>query len=350
MKILLAGNWISEIHEEQLFRGLVTHPDVSVYKFTWSFQNIRKFKICNFLLKIEDKILIGPATFYLNLRLLFKIYSNKPNYVFLYRPIQILPFFYYSNSFINKKSKIILYNNDDTFSKKDSNIFRHILKSLKYVDLALAYRPQNHKMYKELKINSELFLPWYDKDLFKAYKKTKFKYDVVFVGHYENDIRLECLKHLHIKGLKIGLFGPIEKVHSGWKSTLINTDLEYLLNDLRYLNLEEYYNVLRQSKVALCFFSKRNNDVYTRRSFEIPASGTIMLSEYSDEISKIFLPDLDSFYFKDLESFKNQVDIIFSNEFDLNKIENNIINKLKQIKMSNYDRANQLIEYLKKIN
>ena len=75
-----------------------------------------------------------------------------------------------------------------------------------------------------------------------------------------------------------------------------------------------------------------------------------MLSEYSDEISKIFLPDLDSFYFKDLESFKNQVDIIFSNEFDLNKIENNIINKLKQIKMSNYDRANELIEYLKKIN
>jgi spore maturation protein CgeB len=205
-------------------------------------------------------------------------------------------------------------------------------------------------MYKELGINSELFLPWYDKDLFKATKKTIFKYDVVFVGHYENDIRLECLKHLHIKGLKIGLFGPIEKVHSGWKSALIDTELEYLLKDLRYLNLEEYYNILRQSKVALCFFSKRNNDVYTRRSFEIPASGTIMLSEYSDEISKIFLPDLDSFYFKDLESFKNQVDIIFSNEFDLNKIENNIINKLKQIKMSNYDRANELIEYLKKIN
>jgi len=41
-----------------------------------------------------------------------------------------------------------------------------------------------------------------------------------------------------------------------------------------------------------------NRDTYTRRCFEIPAAGTVLLAQYSDDLAGLFEPDVEAVYFK----------------------------------------------------
>ena len=50
------------------------------------------------------------------------------------------------------------------------------------------------------------------------------------------------------------------------------------------------------------FLSKINNDSYTRRNFEIPAMKKV-LSEYSDELNKIFIEGKEMIFLRINQNF-----------------------------------------------
>jgi glycosyltransferase involved in cell wall biosynthesis len=51
---------------------------------------------------------------------------------------------------------------------------------------------------------------------------------------------------------------------------------------------EDYVRAIAGAKIAVVFLSARNRDEYTRRCFEIPAIGTMMLAPRTDEILSLF--------------------------------------------------------------
>jgi spore maturation protein CgeB len=53
--------------------------------------------------------------------------------------------------------------------------------------------------------------------------------------------------------------------------------------------------------------SKLNRDTYTRRCFEIPATGTLMLSEYSDDLATLFRPGEEADYFASPEEMVDKI-------------------------------------------
>jgi spore maturation protein CgeB len=61
---------------------------------------------------------------------------------------------------------------------------------------------------------------------------------------------------------------------------------------------DDYAKALNAASIALCFLSKRNRDVYTRRCFEIPATGTLMLCEHSGVLGTLFAEGVDADYFR----------------------------------------------------
>jgi spore maturation protein CgeB len=73
-----------------------------------------------------------------------------------------------------------------------------------------------------------------------------------------------------------------------------------------------YNRALCGAKVALCFLSKLNRDTYTRRCFEIPATKTLMLSEYSDDLALLYLEGVEVDYFRNknelIQKIKQYVD------------------------------------------
>jgi spore maturation protein CgeB len=63
----------------------------------------------------------------------------------------------------------------------------------------------------------------------------------------------------------------------------------------------QYALAIAAAKIGLVFLSKRNRDQYTRRCFEIPAIGTMMLAPRTDELRSLFEEDRDAVYFSSVD-------------------------------------------------
>ena len=64
---------------------------------------------------------------------------------------------------------------------------------------------------------------------------------------------------------------------------------------------DAYGKALCGAKVCLCFLSKLNRDTYTRRCFEIPACGKVMLAERTDDLMQFFKEDEEACFFSSPE-------------------------------------------------
>ena len=122
--------------------------------------------------------------------------------------------------------------------------------------------------------------------------------DVLFAGHYENDGRLEILASIAESGIRLRLHG------GGWESVLGDLPNSHPLAS-QYPAYpvvgDNYRRAIAGTKVALCFLSFLNQDTYTRRNFEIPAIGTAVLSEYSEELCTLFEPNSEIALFRNPE-------------------------------------------------
>tara|TARA_Y100001968_G_C19246383_1_gene662100 strand:- start:326 stop:928 length:603 start_codon:yes stop_codon:yes gene_type:complete len=146
--------------------------------------------------------------------------------------------------------------------------------------------------------------------------QSKYESDVVFIGHYENDGRKEYLQEVVRRGWRLRLFGPGYE----WNSVISGCDLLSSQLPVQLVWGEDYNKAIAGSKIALCFFSKLNSDTYTRRCFEIPASKRVLLSEYSDDLANLFVPDKEVLLFKDLHDMGKKIEYCLSNPESLTSI------------------------------
>lgn len=106
---------------------------------------------------------------------------------------------------------------------------------------------------------------------------------LIFVGHYESDMRVSCIRSLLDAGIDISIHGPLwtkcddRKIRAIAKPSLVYSD---------------YLAALSGSRGALAFLSTLNDDVYTNRIFEVPARGAFLISVYRPEIEKIYGNDM----------------------------------------------------------
>lgn len=303
MKILVVGDGHSAIHEVavvEAFRKLGHRVEPFYWQSYFNSQN----PVVRLWQRIQNKFLIGPVLRKLNADLVDAAIQFKPKLIFIYRGTHITP---KAISEIKQRLPgcvVYGYNNDDPFADGHPPwLWRHFLKSVPKYDLVFAYR--HHNLDDFIKIGAkrvELLRSWYIPHLNHAVTLSdidegKYGCDVVFVGHYENDERLEYLEEIARNGFKLRLFGPEYE----WNHLLVKSEE---LNHLAPVHLvwnEDYNKALCGAKIALCFFSKLNRDTYTRRCFEIPATRTLLLSEYSDDLASLYQAGEEADFFKNKE-------------------------------------------------
>jgi glycosyltransferase involved in cell wall biosynthesis len=138
----------------------------------------------------------------------------------------------------------------------------------------------------------------------------EFGTDVVFVGHYEPDERLEYLEQMARQGIAFRLFGP----GYDWNPVLEKSALLSGHIPVRLVWGGEYNLALAGAKIALCFLSKLNRDTYTRRCFEIPATGTMLLSEYSEDLAEMFEEGVEADYFRNSDEMISKIMIYLGDD------------------------------------
>jgi spore maturation protein CgeB len=307
VKIIVAGDGHSELHEAPVCAAFekLGHD---VHRFFWHSyfgrQDVGGGLVGQFqqlAFRFQNKFLLGPQLDRINADLVALVERIRPEVLFIYRGTHITHRTLRRIKTILPRTILIGYNNDDPYGPGQPGwLWRHFLGSLPEYDLALAYR--HHNVQDFLRAGAQqarLLRSWYVPErnhpvTLAADEQAEFGCDVAFVGHYEPDQRVEYLEEVVKQGFSLKLYGP----GYDWDPVLAKSGW---LKDLRPVRLvwgDDYNKALCGAKVALCFLSKLNRDTYTRRCFEIPATKTVMLAEYSDDLASLYEEGKEADYFR----------------------------------------------------
>lgn len=341
MKILVVGDGHSDIHEVAVVTAFNQLGHV-VDSFFW----LDYFKSTNFLvhlcLRLQNKFLIGPVIAKLNRGFVSKSLEFKPDLIFVYRGTHIK-----SSSIIAIKNalpacRILGYNNDDPYSHGHSLwLWKHFMKCVPLYDVMFAYRQHNVAEYLESGAKKvELLMPWFvpSKDKPKLpCEAIERKFDVVFIGHFEDDQRVQYLRKISESNFKLGLFGP------DWNRA---PSFDWLTKYQPVLPLrgDLYRTTLLSSDIALCFLSALNRDTYTRRCFEIPAMGVFMLCQYSSDLAQLFEDGVDAVFFHNPEDMMEKIQYYLHHGDERNQIAANGQSRVVRDKHDIVSRMNYVLQ------
>jgi spore maturation protein CgeB len=215
----------------------------------------------------------------------------------------------------NKKIIVTQYFNDDPFSKHAPlGINWKFLRALTSYDGNFVWRAHNVKSYKDAgALYVEHSPPYYDPekttDAIDVNRPIELTCDAAFVGHWEGDWRIECLDALSKSGLKVVVRG------GGWDDAVKNTSLENL-SPITHAFGGEYIKIYREAIAGICFFSKINNDSWTRRALEIVAVGGVLVCERTEEAAQYFKDREEAYFFSTVNELISVVQFLKDNPGD----------------------------------
>jgi hypothetical protein len=318
MRILVAGDWHSDLHEQEVLRSL-TRLGHEVGEFKWhhyfSFKPDASNGLAALFKRAQNKYVIGPAVAHINRDFVSKALEFRPDVAFVYRGTHIDARALQAVKTAMPQCALVGYNNDDPFAPlQPKYLWRHFMAAIPQYDMMLAYRHANLSDLQAAGAKRvELMRSWYVPDrnypveLTQA-DQSKFATDVVFVGHFEPDQRLDFLEEIVRQGFSLRISGPSEY----WQQPLEQSPVLKHMAPTQMVWGDDYNRALCGAKVALCFLSKINRDTYTRRCFEIPATKTLMLSEYSNDLASLYSEGVEADYFRNkdelIEKVKHYVD------------------------------------------
>ncbi len=352
MRILLAGEWRARIHEKGLSEAL-RRAGCEVYEFAWHKYfcgmgvggNINHLK--DVFLRAQAKLVYGPVIHKINADFIKTAAEVMPDVVFIYRGI-LIGLETLQKVKARAKSTVILgYNNDNPFSPAyNSLMWRRHVRSIAGYDMVFAYRPENIAQYKNAGARRVSILPpWYlpeevfpIQDLPANGDKKKYACDVAFIGHYEPDGRAEILEYVARAGVSLKLCGPEWKKYITRYPCLQKCFCGEIPRDT------EYNKAINGAKIGLCFFSKLNRDVYTRRCFEIPAAGTFLLSENSREMREFFRPGIEADYFANRQELLDKILFYLSDDVLRQKVALAGLRRVRQDGHDVYSRAQYIMQ------
>lgn len=290
MRILLAGAYRYFWYEEVCAQALekLGHE---VGRYRWD-----RFFMSR-LGTLQEKWLVGPAVVWLNQDLKAYACAMRPDMIFLWRGAPIWP-----STLQTLKARthalLVSYNNDDPFGpSRHSSLWRYFIAGIAEYDTNFVYRSVNVAEYRAAGArHTEVLLPYYIPELHKPIVLTpmdqaRYRCDLVFAGHYEDDSRIECLRALVKAGLHVRLFGG-----KYWSHKVLAELADHFGTVAPVLG-EEYVKALTGAKLCLAFLSRLNRDTYSRRSFEIPACGRLMVSERTHDLTELFKEDEEAVFF-----------------------------------------------------
>lgn len=313
MKILIVGSWCWHQYEDAFSKGL-EHNGIEVIKFSTS--HFFEGRLGRVQLALPFP---GNALLRLNQEVLRQASVEQPEYILFWRPTHILP------STVKKLRSFgiqaISYNNDDPFGPNIVHnapwhhhwLWFWYLRCLPHFHRNLFYRQVNCDEalalgVKHADVLKPYFLPWQDRPVvLSPAEQNRFGTDIVFVGHYEPDGRERSIHALINAGIQTNIWGG-----HYWSREVLG----YLYDRLAPIMPAEggdYAKALCGAKICLCFLSKLNRDTYTRRCFEIPACGKVMLAERTDDLLQFFKEDEEACFFSSNEELVEKVQWLLAN-------------------------------------
>jgi len=336
-KILYVGHWNKEIYEKALASGFIQNG-WSVIPFKYN-DHLPPTKIGH----TQKRVKFGPAIKKMNDALLGVCEKETPTAVLFELSDLVLPSVLKRMKERHPETELILFHNDNPFVGLHNRIkWRHFLNCIPIADLVLVFRPSNVAQAKRYGAKCvSILLPYYCTSLHKPIppRSESNRSDVIFIGHYADDGRVQLLDYLVRNDVNVRVFGP------GWVEA--TKRYPWLMdNHLREVRGEEYSRLLSSAKIGLVLLSQANRDVYTTRCFEIPACGTFMLAPRTKELESIFRDGLEAVYFDSKQDLLDKINYYLVHEEERERITKAGRKRCVEGGNSEIDRARQIIELI----
>ncbi len=232
---------------------------------------------------------IGPLVKNINKVICSKIESNEIIFDLIW--VEKGVFIYPSTvSFLKSRANVLVhFTPDPAFLYHKSRFFN---KSISNYDHCITTKSFELQEYNNFKCkNLILCTQGFDEQIHKSYYNFNEKiYDVCFIGHHEKN-RETILQSLIDNNISILLAGI------KWKKFVFNNRRNKNLHYLGHSVVgENYAKAISSSKISLGLLSKWIPEKHTTRTFEIPACGTALLTEYNEETATFFNSNEVLFY------------------------------------------------------
>lgn len=335
MIILVAGSFRYEMYAKAFYEAFrrLGHEVRSLDTEKFEIKEDNALKIAEG--KVKRHWLVGPSIVAASRALKREVREFKPDLVFLYHC-----YFFHPSAVreISRTTTVFSYENDDPFERrKDKPNPAYYMEAARYCRLNYVFRCKNVDDFSRIGVNNaKVLLPYYtetrnfpvacDKDI-----------PLAFVGHWEDDGRDEMIMALLEAGLPFSLYGHDDT----WSQSKYWPRLRDCF--CGPADGRKYNEVLNRVKVALVFFSKKNNDTYTTRSFELPVTKTVMLSEYTADMDSFWPEDECCVYFRDRDELVRKAKWLLDNPEQMQTIADNAFNRLKALGCSETDRVREIL-------
>ncbi len=255
----------------------------------------------------QHRLLWGPRIIAANRALLACARAYQPDVVLMY-----LGHHYRSETVaeLGERSFVAVYHNDDPFGpRRHHPRYRLLRRALASYHGGHFYRPATAGDARAAGLSRAAVLldsyrPWEDYPRGGA-----LEHEAAFIGHYEPGLRVECAVAAVRAGLPLRLFSR----ELGWRRNLPK-DVARVAGPGPGLYGDAYREKLSRAKISVCFLSRWNRDVYTKRVFEIPACGGFLLCERSAFMQTLYEEGKEAAYFGSPEEFVDKVRFYLSHE------------------------------------
>lgn len=262
--------------------------------------------------RIEEHFIFGPHIGKVNHLVVEQVKQMRPDVAHFYQG------HHYTAETIAQVARVSFASGshcDDPFGRNDRREYRLLKKALPEYDGYHVFRQCNVAEaaaygVKRVRVLMMYYIPWlhYPCSL-SAQEQRAWGSDVVYAGHMEPDLRIECLAGVARAGLKCRIFGG----EAEWRSALPR-DAYQTVRPIFYARGADYRRALCAGKIGACFFSRWNRDQYTTRSWEIPACGVFLLSERTPAMQEFYCEGKEAEFFESPEEFIDKVRFYLRNE------------------------------------
>lgn len=294
--------------------------------------------------KIERRAHVGKGVIKLRQELIEVADRIRPDWIHFRNPLM------FDKATIlaikDRCSLMTSYCNDDPFSPYRVKWHWHLyLTTIPLFDAHFIYRERNVKDLidhgaRHVMHTAPVYVPWrHFPPTWNDGEYQQFRSDAAFVGHWENDNRLEAIDSLIRAGFHVVLKGGM------WDKPCKGRPAEKLTPIMHAFG-EDYNKIYASATAGLCFFSKINRDELTERTFEIPAVGGLLVCERTNEVQGIFKDREEAFFFSDTEELVDIVRLVSRDGNLRGSVAHAGRARLLQGRHTVTDRVEEMLEFL----
>lgn len=302
-KVLIVGNVLEVGRTEEVYGRGFSALGCEVKHFTWLDAEPNLFSRC-FVQKVTSRLawqLIAKAA---NQKLIEIANQFQPDLVFVVAPKLIQPS---SIQALKQHSLVFVFFTDNPLDKHHTHSNSWVRQGLTLWDAVFIWSQELTKQLIKQGVKHAYFHSFCsDTQYHFPQQTTDSIYDVAFIGNWDDSRKRE--KYLkEISHYNLGI----------WGSKYWNTHCREASIQVCYKGMCSYVEIpkiLGSAKIALNILRPQNESGHNIRTFEIPATGTLMLSERSQELLKLFEEDREAVYFSTSEELSKKICYLFENK------------------------------------